>query len=126
MPRHTAPTGAKSGLVDTSGWSDEQFRNDLERIKREDLGWNDTTGSAKKWWNEFETENQHRLALIHRLAQELEHRKATITEFFLAYVYSNTDNIQANLHYLDYARLKKQDDDKNRPGNDDPSPETGA
>jgi hypothetical protein len=23
-----------------------------------------------------------------------------------AYVYSNTDNIQANLHYLDYKRLK--------------------
>jgi len=34
-------------------------------------------------------------------------RGATITEFFLAYVYSNTDNIQANLHYLDYTRLKK-------------------
>jgi hypothetical protein len=34
-------------------------------------------------------------------------RNATIAEFFLAYVYSNTDNIQANLHYLDYSRLKR-------------------
>jgi len=33
-------------------------------------------------------------------------RSATISEFFLAYVYSNTDNIQANLHYLDFMRLK--------------------
>ncbi|NDC39438.1 MAG: hypothetical protein EBZ48_15605, partial [Proteobacteria bacterium] len=41
-------------------------------------------------------------------------RKATITEFFLAYVYSNTDNIQANLHYLDYTRLKKEEERKKR------------
>ena len=33
-------------------------------------------------------------------------RKATITGFFLAYAYSNTDNIQANPHYLDYKWLK--------------------
>jgi hypothetical protein len=45
---------------------------------------------------------------MHRLAQELKLRQSSITEFFLAYVYSNTDNIQANLHYLDYLRLKKQ------------------
>ena len=41
-------------------------------------------------------------------------RKATITEFFLAYVYSNTDNIQANLSYLDYTRLKKEEERKKR------------
>ena len=49
-----------------------------------------------------------------RLAEELANRKATITEFFLAYVYSNTDNIQANLHYLDYTRLKKEEERKKR------------
>ncbi len=36
-------------------------------------------------------------------------RSATISEFFLAYVYSNTDNIQANLHYLDFMRLKAEE-----------------
>jgi len=40
-------------------------------------------------------------------------RKATI-EFFLAYVYSNTDNIQANLSYLDYTRLKKEEEKKKK------------
>ena len=42
-----------------------------------------------------------------RLCEELATRKATITEFFLAYVYSNTDNIQANLLWLDFTRLKR-------------------
>ena len=57
---------------------------------------------------------QHRNALVLRLAEELAVRKATITEFFLAYVYSNTDNIQANLHYLDYTRLKKEEEKKKK------------
>ena len=39
-------------------------------------------------------------------------------EFFLSYVYSNTDNIQANLHYLDYARLKKRDEKRKKPEGD--------
>jgi len=47
-----------------------------------------------------------------RLAEELRNRKCTITDFFLAYVYSNTDNIQANLSYLDYTRLKKEEEEK--------------
>ena len=34
--------------------------------------------------------------------------------FFLAYVYSNTDNIQANLSYLDYTRLKKEEEKKKK------------
>ena len=94
-------------ITDTRGWSDEELWNALEQAKNEHLGWKDTTGSARKWWETFETENKHRPALIFRLAEELRNRQATITEFFLAYVYSNTDNIQANLHYLDYKRLKE-------------------
>ena len=43
-------------------------------------------------------------------------RKSTITEFFLTYIYSNTDNIQANLYYLDYSRIKKEADREKRKG----------
>lgn len=78
------------------------------------LDWEKTEGSARKWWLAFESENSHRWALIARLAIELVARKSTVTEFFLAYVYSNTDNIQANLHYLDYTRLKKQEEEKKK------------
>lgn len=96
-------------FTNTSGWTGERIRQRIEDVKRA-LDIENTTGSALKWWNAFESENQHRAALVLRLAEELHNRKVTITEFFLAYVYSNTDNIQANLHYLDYSTLKKKEE----------------
>ena len=101
------------GITDTRGWNDSQLRKKIDKV-REKLDWKNTTGSAKTWWQAFENENKHRLALVLRLCEELANRKATITEFFLAYVYSNTDNIQANLCYLDYTTLKKEEERKKR------------
>ncbi len=103
------------GITDSRGWSDDQIRQKIDTVRNK-LDWKNTTGSAKKWWLAFEGENKHRLALVLRLCEELANRKATITEFFLAYVYSNTDNIQANLCYLDYTRLKKEEERKKREG----------
>ena len=102
------------GITNTLGWRDEQIKEKLEQVKKEKLDWDNTTGSARKWWQAFEKENTHRYALVLRLAEELAIRNATITEFFLAYVYSNTDNIQANLYYLDYTQLKKKEDLKKK------------
>jgi len=105
--------GLPAGITDTSGWSDDRLQEKLTEVKSK-LEWDKTKGSAKKWWEAFENENKERLALVLRLAEELANRKATIQEFFLAYVYSNTDNIQANLYYLDYSRLKKEEEKKRR------------
>jgi type IV secretion system protein VirD4 len=105
--------GLPPGISNTKGWSEEQLLEKLTETKKK-LDWDNTTGSARKWWEAFENENKHRNALVLRLAEELANRNATITEFFLAYVYSNTDNIQANLHYLDYTRLKKEEERKRR------------
>lgn len=105
--------GLPPGITNTKGWTEDQIRTKLEETKKK-LDWDNTTGSARKWWEAFENENKHRVALVLRLAEELGNRKATITEFFLAYVYSNTDNIQANLCYLDYTRLKKEEERKRR------------
>jgi ribosomal protein L7/L12 len=109
----TKITKTAPGISDTKGWTEAQLKSQLEQIRKK-LDWDNTTGSARNWWNAFEEENKTRLALVLRLAEELAVRKATITEFFLAYVYSNTDNIQANLSYLDYTRLKKEDEVKKR------------
>jgi type IV secretion system protein VirD4 len=105
--------GLPAGVSDTRGWSDEQVIEKLTEVKTK-LDWDNTTGSARKWWEAFENENKHRMALVLRLGEELANRNATITEFFLAYVYSNTDNIQANLFYLDYTRLKKDEEKKKK------------
>lgn len=98
---------------DTTGWSDERLQARIDDVLSH-LDWANTTGSARKWWEAFVAENRSRLPLVLRLAEELAIRKATITEFFLSYVYSNTDNIQANLHYLDYIRLKKEQEKRAR------------
>lgn len=109
----SSQSSGPEGFTDTRGWSDEQVRAKLEE-ERNSLDWMNTTGNARKWWDAFENENKHRLSLVLRLAEELRNRKATITEFFLSYVYSSTDNIQANLYYLDYTRLKKEEERKKK------------
>jgi len=98
------------GITDTRGWTREQLQESLEKIKRDHLGWEETKESARRWWEAFENENRERPGLVHRLAEELRNRKASIDDFFLAFVYSNTDNIQANLHYYDYWKLKEADE----------------
>lgn len=97
---------SEMAMSNTSLWTEEQVSRRLEEVK-ERLDWRQTTGSARKWWLAFESENPTKTKLILTLAEELAIRNATITEFFLAYVYSNTDNIQANLNYLDFTRRKK-------------------
>jgi ribosomal protein L7/L12 len=119
IPKSTDPTPMKAnntlakGFSDTTGWSNDQIIAKLDQV-RKTLDWDNTVGSARKWWLAFEEENRTRLPLVLRLTEELAVRKATITEFFLAYVYSNTDNIQANLTYLDYTRLKKEEENKKK------------
>ncbi len=104
----TPSAGSSPGITDTRSWSPARVARRLERVKKE-LDWPNTTGSARKWWEAFENENRTRTALVLRVAEELLVRKATITEFFLAYVYSNCDNIQGNLLYLDYTRIKNRE-----------------
>jgi hypothetical protein len=69
-------------ITNTIGWSDKQIVEKLAEVKAL-LEWEKTTGSSRKWWETFETENKHRLALVLRLAEELAIHKATITEFWL-------------------------------------------
>jgi cellulose biosynthesis protein BcsQ len=90
------------------------YFEDVVRRLDQLIGYKESSGSARKWWDTFKAENQLRLRAVAELQREIFRRKATITEFFLAYVYSNTDNIQANLHYLDYTRLKKEEEKRKR------------
>jgi len=113
-------TGARPGISETRGWSEERVRDRLEGVKKDAIEWEKTNGSARKWWLAFENENKTKPALVLRLAEELAVRKATITEFFLAYVYSNTNNIQANLSFLDYTRLKRAEEDRARTERSEP------
>lgn len=79
-----------------------RIREDIEALKTQ-LAWNDVEGRAREWWLRFETEQINRPELVLRVLEELKKRDATIEEFFLAYVYSDVNNIQTNLDYLDIA-----------------------
>ncbi len=98
----------RSTFTDVHGWSNDKIVHKLEDVK-DTLDFVNCTDSARRWWEAFENENKSRLPLVLRLAEELANRNATITEFFLAHVYSNSDNIQANLFFLDYTRLKQKE-----------------
>jgi type IV secretory pathway TraG/TraD family ATPase VirD4 len=99
-PPSQASNGSQFNFTDTTGWSEPRIRNRLEEIKVK-LNWHNTMGSARKWWEAFEKENATRAPLILRLSEELLARKATISDFFLAFVYSNSENVEKNLEYLD-------------------------
>ncbi len=83
-------------------FSEEELWHALNELKENKLDWPNTTGDAKKWWEAFEQENKIRIPLVLKVAQEIAMRNASITDFFMAYVYSNSDNIQATFAYLDY------------------------
>src|SRR5262249_31529137 len=59
------------GITDTSGWTHADVVEALERTKRDHLDWDNTSGSARKWWSAFEEENKAKLPLVLRLAEEL-------------------------------------------------------
>jgi hypothetical protein len=108
-----ADTRLQDGITDTKDWDLPRLKSHLEKVKVE-CDWENTIGSARKWWEAFETENLNSMRLVVRVAEEIAVRSATITEFFLAYIYSNTNNLQANIYYLDYTRLKKAEIDRKK------------
>jgi hypothetical protein len=104
----SAAQPAHLGITDTSGWTAGQMKYAIDKVKNEYLDMKGTTTSARTWWEAFERQNAGCPALIYRLMEELRNRRTTISAFFMAFVYANTDNIQAVLHYLDYTMLKRQ------------------
>jgi hypothetical protein len=91
-------------ITKPSGWDNER----LARFVREllvQLGYDELSGTAKKWWDKFVEENKARPWFIVRVFEEISMRFASLTDFFLTYVYSNCDDFQANLHILDYRRF---------------------
>jgi hypothetical protein len=96
-------------ISDTESWTDEKILERLGEVKTQLDGQRDSA-EAVEWWQNFERDNQHRPGTVLRLAEELAVRKVSATEFHAAILQSGTENITANLHYLDYLRLKTTED----------------
>lgn len=102
-----------NALSENKSTSEAAFSGDIEKLF-EQVGGKYATDPAKKWWDEFKRLNYFKKPMIRQFLQELIQRKATINEFYLANVYSGTDSIQANLYYLDYIRIKKEEERKKK------------
>lgn len=98
----TSSTYLPTGITNTRGWTEEQITEALT-IAEVRLGFDpESQESRHKWWSAFRSENLHRLGLVFRLAEEILIRGRNLEDFFLAYVYSNSDNILANLEFMDF------------------------
>jgi len=95
-PQQSVAETAPAEAAD-NGW--EEIIHRLEGIKAE-LGWAQTVGVAREWWEEFEEQNANRLPLVIALAEEIRRKGGTIKEFFLAYLESGTESIDQNLIYM--------------------------
>lgn len=92
-------------FTDTAGWPEYKIWARISSVK-ERLSWEECHPKAKKWWCRFEKDNGHRSTLVLRVVEELLDREVTLNEFFFAYVWSNTENIQANLDFIDLVRTR--------------------
>jgi len=101
-----------SGYTNTTGWDSERIRLRLEEVKK-DLGFDAAPDLTRQWWEDFETENQSRLGVVLRLAEDILLIDATITEFYVAFEITGTANIQAVLHYLKYEKLRANEVSEN-------------
>lgn len=70
------------------------------------LGYEDACAEARSLWLEVERSADSTPEVYLRLAEELVQRKSTLAELFEVTRLSGTRNVQANLHYLDYLRLR--------------------
>jgi len=110
-----AALGMKRAIADlemktisrTEGWSDVQILLRLQDVKQR-LGWQAATSAAREFWASLEKDNSHQIARVLQIAEELDIRNATVDDYYQAWLFSNTDDVQANLSYIDYIRKRDE------------------
>jgi ATP-dependent Clp protease ATP-binding subunit ClpX len=106
--------GAK-GLTDTTGWDEAHFDAAIDQVKRLHLGWEECDGYARAVWEKFERECRSIKPKVFRLLEELRNRRTTIREFLSALEQSGTDDIAANLLYIDFVQARSDAERRQRP-----------
>lgn len=99
-------------FLDTSTFSAEQLDKAIAEGLQQ-LDWERAPTAVRRWWQQFDQEMREKKLIRHvfRLIEELRHRNATLAEFFYdAFLPSNVQNVAGNLHYLDYVRIRKQEE----------------
>jgi len=93
------------GYTDASGMSAQDVGTLVESVKA-DIGWEAATAAERAWWAVFESQQSAAQAL--RMAEEALVRGATLSDLYLAQIYSRTTHVKSVLHYLDYMLSKRE------------------
>jgi len=104
MPgQRSGPNGAEppAVLTNTDGWSTEQLREHLQKL-RVLQGWLQLSPGARVWWNKLLERHRGRLDVMVRLLEELQQRRTMMQRFYEITNLSGTDDVLSNLHFLDY------------------------
>ncbi len=72
----------------------------LEEAKKQ-IRVSDSPQPVREWWNSLEKLNEGQMHLVLKLADELERRNVTISDFFDVWKYSHLEEVEANLSLLD-------------------------
>ncbi len=100
-------------LTDTSNMSAEEIMKLYEEVKKE-IGFDEATGSAKKWWEGIEKQYSSDPGYLLSIAESIKVRNAKLGEIYVAYIYSNCESFAAVLHYFDYQRIKRLEEQKRK------------
>ncbi|MFM7863033.1 MAG: hypothetical protein ACKPHU_02385, partial [Planctomycetaceae bacterium] len=84
MPgQRSGPNGAEppAVLTNTDGWSTEQLREHLQKL-RVLQGWLQLSPGARVWWNKLLERHRGRLDVMVRLLEELQQRRTMMQRFY--------------------------------------------
>ncbi len=101
--------GSAKQLIDIeiAALSDTQAKAQIDTLQTNLVGGESNhSASAKKWWEAAKKEWGYHAALA--VLQEVARKRCTITDLFMAYVYSNTDNFEAVFSYMRYCPIAKR------------------
>ena len=79
---------------------DASLEQRLEEAKRQ-IRVSDSPQPVREWWNSLEKLDEGQMHLVLKLADELERRNVTISDFFDVWKYSHLEDVEANLSLLD-------------------------
>jgi hypothetical protein len=96
------------GMAFTSikGWTDREIKALIDRNDQA-LGLKSVAHSIRDWWNSIKLRLAEQPETIVQLQEELLWRQAGIGDLYLAYKRSGSDNIAANLIYVDFLKAKR-------------------
>jgi hypothetical protein len=97
---------AERKLTNVAGWTRQQIMTRYEKVLHE-IGYADADKKVQEWWDKIRDNSKPEHIL--RTAEEIWIRHSSIALFFEAFVYAESENVQAILAFHDFQKLRRQE-----------------